>query len=103
MEVLRSRSSHGSGKGMLRVRALRVIWALAQFKVVGLLIWEFPKIRGTFLGVPIIRTLVFWGLYWGPLILGNYHFFQKTTAARGCEIDLSESTASGAPQLLVTL
>ena len=21
----------------------------------------------------MIRTLVFWGLYWGPLILGNYH------------------------------
>ena len=37
------------------------------------LIWGFPKIRGTFLGVPIIRTIVFWGLYWGPLILGNYH------------------------------
>ena len=27
---------------------------------------------GTFLGVPIIRTTVFWGLYWGPPILGNY-------------------------------
>ena len=34
---------------------------------------HFPKIRGTLLGVPIIRTIVFWGLYWGPLILGNYH------------------------------
>ena len=33
----------------------------------------FPKIRGTFLGVPIIRTIVYWGLYWGPFILGNYH------------------------------
>ena len=21
----------------------------------------------------MIRTIVFWGLYWGPLILGNYH------------------------------
>ena len=30
--------------------------------------WEFPKIRGTILGVPIIRTIVFWGLYWGPPI-----------------------------------
>ena len=30
--------------------------------------WGFPKIRGTFLGVPIIRTIVYWGLYWGPLI-----------------------------------
>ena len=35
--------------------------------------WGFPKIRGTILGVPIIRTIVFRGLYWGPLILGNYH------------------------------
>ena len=32
----------------------------------------FPKIRGTILAVPIIRTKVFWGLYWGPLILGKY-------------------------------
>ena len=24
------------------------------------------------LGVPIVRTIVFWGLYWGPLVLGNY-------------------------------
>ena len=40
-------------------------------------IWEFPKIRGTILGIPIIRTIVFWGLYWGPLILGNYHIHKK--------------------------
>ena len=39
----------------------------AEFK------WDFPKIRGTIWGVPIIRTIVFWGLYWGSLILGNYH------------------------------
>ena len=36
-------------------------------------IWGFPKIRGTLLGVPIIRIVVYWGLYWGPPILGNYH------------------------------
>ena len=35
-------------------------------------IWRFPEIRGTFLGVPIIRTIVFWGLYWGSPILGKY-------------------------------
>ena len=34
--------------------------------------WDFPKIRGTILGVPVIRTMVNWGLYWGSLILGNY-------------------------------
>ena len=26
-------------------------------------IWELPKIRGAFLGVPIRRIIVFWGLY----------------------------------------
>ena len=35
--------------------------------------WWFPEIRGTILGVPIIRTMIYWGLYWGTLILGNYH------------------------------
>ena len=29
--------------------------------------------KGTILGVPIMRTIVFWGLYLGPPILGNYH------------------------------
>ena len=31
------------------------------------------------LGVPfpIIRTMVFWGVYWGPLILGNYHMLSN--------------------------
>ena len=32
----------------------------------------FSQIRGTFLGVPIIRTIVYLGLYGGPLILGKY-------------------------------
>ena len=31
------------------------------------------KIRGNFFGVPIIRTIVFGGLYWGPPIDRNYH------------------------------
>ena len=37
------------------------------------LLWGFPKIRGTFLRIPIIRTIVYLDLYWGPPILGNYH------------------------------
>ena len=28
--------------------------------------WGFLKIRGTLLGVPIIRTIIYWGLYWVP-------------------------------------
>ena len=39
----------------------------------GKVIWYCSKIRGTFSKVPIIRIIVFWGLYWGPLIQGNYH------------------------------
>ena len=33
--------------------------------------WEFPQIRGTILGVPMMWTTVFWGLYWGPLYFGK--------------------------------
>ena len=34
--------------------------------------WGFPKIRVTFWGGPILRIIVFGGLYWGPPILGKY-------------------------------
>ena len=39
----------------------------------------FPKLGVPFLGAPIIRTIVFWGLYWGPLILGMYHIETRFT------------------------
>ena len=39
----------------------------------------FPKIRGTIFGVPMIRTIVYLGLYWGPLILGNYYIYIHVT------------------------
>ena len=42
-------------------------------------IWGFPKIRGTLLGVPTLRTIVFWGLYWGPPIMGHYHLLEIGT------------------------
>ena len=32
-----------------------------------------PKIRGTLLGILIIRIIAFWGLYWGHLFNGSYH------------------------------
>ena len=38
-------------------------------------IWQFPKIRGIFLGVLIIRTITFRGLMWGPPIWRNFHIF----------------------------
>ena len=34
---------------------------------------KFPKIEGYLSGMPILRIIVFWGLYPGPPILGNYH------------------------------
>ena len=32
----------------------------------------FPKMMGTFWGVPTIMITVYWVLYWGPPYLGNY-------------------------------
>ena len=30
-----------------------------------------PKTRATFSGVPVIRNIMVWGLYWGPPIWGK--------------------------------
>ena len=37
----------------------------------------FPKIRGNLLGVPIIRTTVFWGLYWGSPYFGRLPYYPR--------------------------
>ena len=39
--------------------------------------WGFPEIRGTNLGVFIIRTIVFWGVYWGSCYLGKLPIIQR--------------------------
>ena len=41
-----------------------------------------PILKGTYLG-PIKRILVFWGLYWGPPISGNYNVYSATPFFRG--------------------
>ena len=64
--------------GMFRVRGSRALEkAPCRLKLRGncLNMWVFPTIRGALLAVPIIRTIAFWGLYWGPLVLDNYHVF----------------------------
>ena len=38
---------------------------------------RFPKITRTFLGSPVIETLILGHLYWGPLIYGNYHIHER--------------------------
>ena len=34
---------------------------------------SFPKLWVPLLGVPIVRMIIFLGLYWGSPILGNHH------------------------------
>ena len=56
-----------------RVSAMTARSARVRLGVMVAVIWGIPKIRGTFLGVPILRTIIVWRLYWGPLIFGNDH------------------------------
>ena len=50
--------------------------------------WRIPKIRGTLLGVPILRIIVYWGLYWGTPIFGNYHVcFSVYDLRKSCELE----------------
>ena len=37
--------------------------------------------RGALFGVPIIRTIVFWDLSWGPPSQGNCNNFEKVPVA----------------------
>ena len=43
----------------------------------------FPTITGTILGVPTIRTRVFWGLYWGTPIFEDYHMIHVQNSLKG--------------------
>ena len=44
-----------------------------MFRLVQKLYGGFPKLGVPLWVVPIIRIVIFWDLYWGPPILGNYH------------------------------
>ena len=50
---------------------LQVIRMLTLNPKPHLIDWGFPKIGGTFWR-PRIRIILYWGLYWGNLVLGNY-------------------------------
>ena len=45
------------------------------------LIWDFPKIRGSLLVIPILRIILSLGLYWGSPIYGNSHFSSRNCKA----------------------
>ena len=53
--------NHSSGAG-----GRRSAWGYAEPGNLGV-----SEIMGTVLEVPVLRTIVFWGLYWGPPILRN--------------------------------
>ena len=67
-KMLRAKARERSAKG----RRKGCFWEKVYWTTP---IWEFPKIRGTLLGVPITRIAVYWGLYWDPFISGNYHTY----------------------------
>ena len=49
----------------------------------------FPKLGVCFWRVLIMRTLIYWGLYWGPPMHGNYHVLLCSL----CGITVSTVTA----------
>ena len=53
------------------------------------LLGGFPKLGVPSLGVPIIRIIVYWGLYWGPLILGNYHLGFRVAVLTTSTVEVS--------------
>ena len=53
--------------------------------------WGFPKIRGTLLVGPILRTIVFWGTILGSPILGNYHIALPLAKHAGTHASSSDS------------
>ena len=69
----------GSHRAKLQTSSALAVDMNPGQKNVNATIWGFPKIRGTLLGVPIIRVIVYWGLYWGPL-------FRETTILETPEV-----------------
>ena len=63
-------------------------WTLGDYNI-----WGFPQIRDTFLGVPIIRIIVFWGLYLGSPCFGKLPFLPVTVRYEG----FSKLGLSGVP------
>ena len=53
--------------------------------------WVFPKIRGKFLGVPIIRTIVYWGLFWGTPYFGKLRAGLKLTSYQKSAVGFDRS------------
>ena len=51
----------------------------------------FPKL-GVPLGIPIIRTIVYWGLYWGTLIFWKLPYYAQVQ----CYLDETSSRAAAA-------
>ena len=75
----------------------------------GFCAWGSPKMRGTSSGVPIIRTLAFVDLHWGPLTKRNYQGSSSARAWNSSSVnstnirpDVAERTVRRAIQLFRT-
>ena len=55
------------------------------------------KLVGPLLGVPIIRSMAYWAVYWGHHIYGNYLVYRKTgvTVPFSAEVASAEWTETG--------
>ena len=49
----------------------------------------FQKFGGTWLGVPMIRTRILWGLYWGPLFWETTIYRKKCLAAVSARVTVA--------------
>ena len=54
-------------------------------------VWGFPRIRSTILGVPKMRTIVFWGPYWGPLFWETTVYGTKSLYANDTSIQMQDT------------
>ena len=70
-ELYKLQESKNSSLWVLLIRIMYVSVSGGKGPFYEVPLWVFPKIRGTFLGGPITRIIVYCGLYWGPPILGN--------------------------------
>ena len=56
--------------------------------------WGFLKLGVSFLGVPMIRTVGFGGLCWGPPASGNYHVMHVPVVQESTSLGSRTGTSS---------
>ena len=60
------------------------------------------RIKGTILGVPIMRIIIFGGLYWVPTIWGNYQMLLSALHAKSSSRCLRDRNRNGSRKENIT-